>query len=1209
MGMTTGALTLAALADSAKAQTKSEEAKASAQDALGQIATITQAVVTAEAAAVSANASALAATGSASAAAQTATDALDTATGAVNNGVLLNNQVKSMSTVVVALDAAVTAVDIKAAAAKTSAEAAKVASDAASASVKLLTSTIGLVAVSASDATTAAATAQSKVNSVEAGLATANTSITALAASVGTAQTDAANAKTDAATAIAKASSASNYATEMHVDPVNGLDANSGSAGFPIKTLAKALTLLTNSGWRLILHAGTYAEAVTFNKLNVTIDGLTGAGALVNLTGDWTFSHASSSVRCAGIAFTNLTHSGAGGLYLGANTSVRNLCTKSGSGYFEARDADLSGIGVSVTGAGYFNVFRGKAVAVNVNNVSAVATISGSENLAIPVCVAGTMQLLNNIVFAAGGTGNAVTGGASSVVVMHGNQCYTPTGTQARVALAGMHSYSADQFDIANSTLTGTNLGTVDNFNAIKVLGSVAAGSVTSSGLVSASSLAMPWAQEKAYAAGVWVDKAGKLAKSNGAIPANTAYATGTTGATWTELSGSSASVIVTIQANSDSFPVGSKMGDAVIVTTDGAATGNALEYWVNSGNSTWLKAAQVSPVTSGAILDNTNGDHTTYTIKGRYIVPASDQVDSYFLGHSGQYADWDGYKFTFSTPVNGSKVVINSGVNAGQTWVYTSATSTWAKVDDGLSQVSLYDQTKAYTAAKSLVVKDLVLYKPNSDIAANIAFSEGTGAGKFSRVGAKARAVITKVSNTGGNGLIFIADGKLFFARGTEGNGAWAAAQSSEGRIATLRCSIPAAYEIVIRNATVGATVVDAGIVNTMAWALMSDGDLFVWGNNPYGNLGFGDLTARYIPTRTQQNVAKVFTHHSQEQRSFDFMRMFIQTTDGKVWCCGYNGQGQCGIGSTTSPTVWTEVTAAGLFPKSVWVMGSYIGFTFIQKADGNCIIAGYARGGGSLGIGAANDVLTFTNANIWNGGDVAFTVKQVEAGLGYNDTTANDTTNMLVLSDNGTTSRLLLCGANSWGTLGNGTLTGIGTTPVPPANLTKRIKKIVRMGDGPGSVHALTYDNELWSWGRGGQGALGRGATGDSGSPAIAETGVVDIFQLSASAQYGYETTSPVILKNDGYYYSCGWGGAGLNAYGGTQNVDIYQKMMFPRGAVMKAFGQFSTYINRFTRVAVSEDGRVYAWGYGANYNIETNNTLNYALPVDVTPSVFSA
>lgn len=1207
--MTTGALTLAALADSSTALAESASAKASADDALGQITTITDAVATAEAAAVAAVASALAATDSATAAAQTAQDALDTATSAVANGVLLGQQVNDLSTAVATLDTTVTAIDTKADEAKIAADAAKVASDAATASVTTLSATVGLVTVTANDAATAAAAAQAKADTVETGLATANESIATLTTSVEAAQTDAADAKTDAETALEKANSAANYKMEMHVDPVNGVDTNSGSAGFPIKTLAKAMALLTGSGWRLVLHPGTYSEAVTFNKLNVTIDGLTGAGALVNLTGDWTFSHASSSVRCAGIAFTNLTHSGAGGLYLGANTSVRGLLTKSGAGYFEARDADLSGIGISVTGAGYFNVFGGKAVAVNVNNVTAVATISGSENLAIPVCVAGTMQLLNNIVFAASGTGNAVTGGAQSVVVMHGNQCYTPTGTQARVALAGMHSYSADQFDIANSTLTGANLGTVDHFNAIKVLGGVAAASVTSAGLVSASSLAMPWVQEKAYAAGVWVDKAGKLAKSNGAIPANTAYATGTTGATWTELSGSGASVTVTIQANSDSFPSPSAMGDAVIVTTDGTQTGDALEYWVNGGDDEWIKVAQATPVTSGAVLDNTNGDHTTYTIKGRYIVPADDQVDSFFSGRSGQYADWDGYKFTFSTPVNGSKVVINSGVNAGQTWVYTSATSTWAKVDDGLSQVSLYDQTKAYTAAKSLVVKDLVLYKPNSDIAANTSFAEGTGTNKFSRIGAKARAVITKVSNSGSNGLLFIADGKLFCARGSEGNGAWATAQSADGRVATLRNSIPAAYEIVIRNAAVGATVVDAGIINTMAWVLMSDGDLFVWGNNPYGNLGFGDLAPRYIPTRTRQNVAKVFTHHSQEQRSFDFMRMFIQTTDGKVWCTGYNAQGQCGTGNTTSPTVWTEVTAAGLFPKSVWVMGSYIGFTFIQKADGNCIIAGYGRGGGGLGIGASADVLTFTNANIWNGGDVAFTVKQVEAGFGFNDTVPNDQTNMTVLSDNGTTSRLLSAGTNTNGVCGVGTTSGVQSTPLSPTGFTKRIKKIVRMGDGPGSIHALTYDGELWSWGRGGQGQLGRGGTGDTGTPGIAETGVVDIFQLSASAQYGYETTSPIILKDDGFYYSCGWGAAGLNATGGTQNVDIYQKMMFPRGVVMKAFGQFSTYIDRFTRVAVSEDNRVYAWGYGANFNIETNSTGNYVLPVDVTPHVFSA
>lgn len=1190
------ALTLAALSDSAAA-------KAVADDALTQVEGVSTAVATAEAAATAAQ--------TAAEGAQTdAQSAIDTADQAIQNGVSLTAEINTLTSVVSALDTAVTAADAKATEAKTASDAATLAAATVATDLTALSGTVDTVSSTATDAAAAAVLAQNAADNASTAVGTLTTSLATTQAEVVTAQAAAAAAQTDATSALDGLATIGNYKKEIHLDPVNGIDTNNGTVGKPIKTLAKMLTLLDNSGLRVVLHPGTYAEACTVSALNVTFEGLTAGGALINLTADWVFSHASSSIRVGGIAFTNLRHTGAGGLYLAANTYVRGLLTKSGAGYFESRHSDLQGTGISVTGAGYFNAFNCKTLGLNVNNPAAIATVVSSENTVSPVAVAGVLQLINNIVFAMSETAPAVSGASGATVILSGNKFYTPTGASARISLQGAHSYSGDVFDLANSTLSTANLGTVAQYDALRTKGGITAGgALTAIGAIVGASVAVPWVQANAYAAGVWVDNAGVLARSNAAIPAGTAWTLGTTGATWKAIAGGGAGVVVTFQSDSNAFPADGVVGDIVLVTTDGTANGAVLEYWICNDSPVWLKVSSTPPVTSGAVLDNTNGDSASYTIKGRYIVPAADQVDSYFLGRSGQYADWDGIKFTFSTPANGAKAVINSGVNAGQTWVYTTATTTWAKVDDGLSQVSLYDQTKAYAAAKSLVVKDLVLYKPNSDIPANTAFAEGADALQYSRIGAKARAVITKISQGGSNGMLIVADGRLYCARGTEGNGAWAAAQSADGRIASLRNSIGNAYEITIPNAVVGTTVVDAGVINTAAWALMSNGDLFVWGNNANGNLGLGDTAARYLPVRTRQNVSKVFTHHSQEQRSFDFQRMFIQTTDGKVWCCGYNGQGQCGFPNTTATSSWLEVTAAGLFPKSVWVMGSYIGFTLIQKADGNVIIAGYGRGGGGLGIGLVADTTAFVSANVWIGNDVAYTIKQVEAGLGFNDASPNDQTNMSVLSDNGANSKLLGCGTNSWGTLGVGAF-GTVTTPLSPLNVVKRIKKIVRMGDAPGSLHMLTYDGELWSCGRGGQGVLGQGAVGgDKHTPALAETGVTDIYQLSTSAGYGYETTSPIILKNDGFYYSCGWGGVGLNAYGGTQNLDLYNKMAFPRSVKLKAFGQFSTYINRFTRFAVSDDNRIYGWGYGANYNLEENSTINNFMPVDVTPKVFSA
>ena len=159
--------------------------------------------------------------------------------------------------------------------------------------------------------------------------------------------------------------------------------------------------------------------------------------------------------------------------------------------------------------------------------------------------------------------------------------------------------------------------------------------------------------------------------------------------------------------------------------------------------------------------------------------------------------------------------------------------------------------------------------------------------------------------------------------------------------------------------------------------------------------------------------------------------------------------------------------------------------------------------------------------------------------------------------------------------------------------------------MGDAPGSMHALDYDGNLWSWGRGGLGALGRsGVTADTGTPAIATTGVIDIFQLSASPQYGYETTAPIVQKADGYY-CCGWNGIGLVGNASVTQANTYVKMFIPSNATIKYVGQYSTYINRFTRVAVTTDNKIYGWGHGGNFNIDGVTTPNCLIPMDLTPN----
>jgi hypothetical protein len=83
---------------------------------------------------------------------------------------------------------------------------------------------------------------------------------------------------------------------------------------------------------------------------------------------------------------------------------------------------------------------------------------------------------------------------------------------------------------------------------------------------------------------------------------------------------------------------------------------------------------------------------------------------------------------------------------------------------------------------------------------------------------------------------------------------------------------------------------------------AIKTDGTLWVWGDNFYGQLGLGDTTNRYTPTKvgTDTNWAYV---------SAGCANTIAIKTDGTLWAWGWNYTGQLGLGDTTNRYTPTQV------------------------------------------------------------------------------------------------------------------------------------------------------------------------------------------------------------------------------------------------------------------------------------------------------------
>ena len=132
----------------------------------------------------------------------------------------------------------------------------------------------------------------------------------------------------------------------------------------------------------------------------------------------------------------------------------------------------------------------------------------------------------------------------------------------------------------------------------------------------------------------------------------------------------------------------------------------------------------------------------------------------------------------------------------------------------------------------------------------------------------------------------------------------------------------------------------------------LENDGTLWGCGNNQYGELGLGDTTNRNTFTQVTTNTDDIKEIYCGAGHTL------ILENDGTLWGCGYNVDGELGLGDTTNRTTFTQITTNTDNIKSVYCGSLH---TFILKNDGTLWGCGY-NGHGELGLGDTTNKNTFT-------------------------------------------------------------------------------------------------------------------------------------------------------------------------------------------------------------------------------------------------------
>ncbi|MBG9944541.1 regulator [Brevibacillus formosus] len=281
----------------------------------------------------------------------------------------------------------------------------------------------------------------------------------------------------------------------------------------------------------------------------------------------------------------------------------------------------------------------------------------------------------------------------------------------------------------------------------------------------------------------------------------------------------------------------------------------------------------------------------------------------------------------------------------------------------------------------------------------------------------------------------------------------------------------------------------------NQHSLILKSDGTVWAWGVNNYGQLGDGTTVQKNVPVQVKgiTNISRIAAgeNHSLVLRS-----------DGTVWSWGYNAYGQLGIyGNTSSIPVQvmdltdvTEIAAGGnhgLALKkdgTVWMWGHIAGVGGKNtpfKVEGLTDVMAIAAGEGhSLAVKKDGTVWGWgANNNAQLGINNLTTIQSPTKinGLSNIVSVAGGYMHSLALDANG---KVYAWGHGGYGQIGDGI--NRTTLVLAPVNLPD-LTEIEEIASGPYASHnlALKRDGTVYAWGKNDRGQLGDGTTTNSNKP----------------------------------------------------------------------------------------------------------------------------
>jgi len=358
--------------------------------------------------------------------------------------------------------------------------------------------------------------------------------------------------------------------------------------------------------------------------------------------------------------------------------------------------------------------------------------------------------------------------------------------------------------------------------------------------------------------------------------------------------------------------------------------------------------------------------------------------------------------------------------------------------------------------------------------------------------------------------------------------------------------------------------TNVAAGYYHTVA--LKADGSLWTWGDNTKGQLGDNlSAASRSVPVKigSDTNWAAI--------AAGDFHTLALKT-DGTLWAWGDNSSGQVGSGAVVpgiqpvpvkigTGTDWSSVAAGGTHS--------------VARKTNNTLWGWGSNSAGQLGNGTALDAVApvqtkllppFVNDN-WSA---------VAAGQ----------THSAALKTDGS---LWSWGSNASGRLGNGTILNSGVPVRESGNSTDW----VAVAAGDNHTMGLKANGTLWSWGGNVNGQLGNGTNLDALAPVKI---VADTDWIVATAG----STHSVALKVNGTVWS--WGGNSSGQLGdgtiSSKNVPVLSAAAPATGVTLTASPASTQLVgNIVTFTAIGQGSTAYEYEFWLWSGTAWSKVQNYS------------